>query len=167
MNTIGDINKTELRIIALIGVFVQLAVLGFDGIVTYRWGWGKGGYPVATYAFPLTLIGTLSVVVGMYLCANIVETKTQEIDWRRGTGSGTEYKPRKIQIIWLQKSQTVGDQRFKAFAIYAPAAADRIYLKTSHKKATTSRTLHSMTVAASVVSITGKLPSSVDLLPPS
>src|ERR1700753_1640852 len=88
LNTFGNvIGVWELHIVALIGVILQLGVLVFDAVVAYYYKWGKGPLPVASYAYPLTLIGTIGLVVGMFQCAYIVETSTVEFSWRISQGS--------------------------------------------------------------------------------
>ncbi|KAI5786960.1 hypothetical protein DFH27DRAFT_486975, partial [Peziza echinospora] len=114
LNTIGgSAPLLELYTVTAIGLVLQAGVLVFEGLATYHWRWLKGGRPVATYAFPLTFLGTLGLFFGMYICAHIIEGTTIEETKEAQEGA---------KVIWLQKGQTVGDQTFKSFAIYAPKA---------------------------------------------
>lgn len=128
-------------------------------MVTYFFQWKKGLLPVAVYAYPLTLIGTVGLVVGMYLCAYIIESSTDELGWYVSLGDDQENSQESSQepqrIIWIQKKQIVGDQGFKPFAIYSPPKHTR--LMTSHSRLDKSR-FHSLTLGASTVSVAGIMP---------
>lgn len=152
----GSISKSELWLVASAGVVLQLGVLAFAGAATFHWEWQKGERPVARYAFPLTVIGTLGLMIGMYLCAYVVEKSTKETSWvpcpeYESGGQGT---PR---VMWIQKSQTVGDQGFRSFVIYAPTETTRGQLMTSHRirGARADVKFHNLTVIASGISIVG------------
>ncbi|KAK3352190.1 ankyrin repeat-containing domain protein [Lasiosphaeria hispida] len=69
----------------------------------------KDENPVADYAFPCTASGTLLLVLGMLLCAHVVESSTAEKRYRPG---------KEARVVWLQGSGTVNDQAFKSFAIF-------------------------------------------------
>ncbi|KAF8247282.1 hypothetical protein K440DRAFT_551341, partial [Wilcoxina mikolae CBS 423.85] len=128
LNTSGSTHEPnwETMTTACIGILLQAGVLVFDAFITYHpsLSWKKGGQPIVGYAFPLTLIGTLGIVGGLFCCAYVVEASTAETVWRWRTSS-----PR-WQIVWLQRFQTVSDQNFKSYAIFtAPSQAQ---LVTSH-----------------------------------
>lgn len=70
----------------------------------------RDGKSVARYSYPCFLVGTLSVDIGMFLCARIIDQATIEFFYRP-TEHGNSV------IYWLQPGgQKVGDQVFKAFA---------------------------------------------------
>ncbi|KAF8462255.1 hypothetical protein BDZ91DRAFT_784528 [Kalaharituber pfeilii] len=127
LNTIGsDINMWELYIVAIIGVLLQTGVLVFDG---------------------------LQLVIGIFLCAHIIEGSTMELEWipnhkkRRGG--------RPPRVIWVQRNQTVGDQTFQSFAIYSPVGARRKHhLMTSHRLPQTA-SRHRLTLLATSLSVIG------------
>jgi len=131
-----------------------LGVLAFDAVVTYRLRYNKGSRTVAIYAFPLTCVGTLFLVLGMFLCAYIIEVSTKELRWVLSSdsiahgGSGQKIS----HILWVQKGQTVGDQGFRSYAIYAPSG--NAELVTSHRRS--GATLNKRTAAATAVSVVGK-----------
>lgn len=141
--------------IALVGVVLQTAVLAFDGFIVYGKKLTKGGEKVSHYAYPFTFFGTAGVVISMYLCAYIIETSTNELEWKpqRLEGSPEDSKPTNQRVIWIQKSQTVGDQGFGSFAIYGPLGSSR-YLMTSHRCRDRKR-FHNLTTIASIISIVG------------
>ena len=128
-------------------------------MITYYFQWGKGSFPVSVYAYPLTLIGTVGLVVGMYLCAYIIEASTVELRWRISKGVGQENiqgdNQESQRIIWVQKMQNVADQEFKPFAIYAPLK--NTHLSTSHGHHDRAR-FHSRALGASVISVVGMMP---------
>jgi len=157
LNTTGGFTSSwEVYIVAVIGVIVQLAVLAVDAVITYKWGLEKGGRAVAGYAFPLTCIGTLGLVFGMYLCASIIEVSTKELQWLPNSGSVTENNSgnKRFRILWVQKGQTVGDQGFGSYAIYAPSESHS--LMTSHRRPEADLNLHGLTIMATAVSFGGK-----------
>lgn len=96
---------------ALLGIFLQAGVLVFAAMVQYILRWSKNGQPIAAYAFPVVLAGTLSLAVGIFLCAQAIETSTDEITW-----IPTNSKDRKT-VVWLQQGgQTISDRLFGSFA---------------------------------------------------
>lgn len=114
-------NRLELILIAVIGVVSQAAVLVYDAGITYHPRWRKDkspDTPVQTHAFPLTCVGTLGMVLGMFICAMVIDAKTREERWEAVDQGGNDPLP--FQVVWLQKGQLVGDQAFGSFAIYAP-----------------------------------------------
>lgn len=88
------------------------------------------------YAYPLTALGTILLVIGMYVCASVVEKGTKEKTWvSRKSDSGTELND--IQLLWLQKKNVVSDQCFESYAIIAPGFRKSIL--TSHPADSTGR----------------------------
>jgi ankyrin repeat protein len=55
--------------------------------------------------------GTLLLVVGMLLCAHVVDSASREEFWKPGGG-------KKAYVIWLQQCGIVNDQIFESWAIY-------------------------------------------------
>jgi len=76
-------DRLEILSFAVIGVFIQATVLVFSGLATYHpeMGYRKGGLKVASYAYPLTAVGTVILVVGMLICSFVVEGSTKEKRW--------------------------------------------------------------------------------------
>ena len=159
LNTIGiSVHEWEIYLVALCGVILQLAVLVVEAMATYYFHWEKGGRSVAEYAFPLTSIGTLGLVYGMYLCAYIIDISTEELTWILENSHNGNGKPKRLRILWVQKSQTVGDQGFGSYAIYAPfteTVSPR--LLTSHRRQDKEFEvkLHKLTMVATALSIGG------------
>lgn len=148
LNTIGaSVNEWELNIIAFIGITLQVGVLAFDAVVTYYLRLEKGGRPITNYAFPLASIGTLGLCCGMYLCANIVEQSTMELIWKIPNRDDH-------RVLWIQKAQSVGDQGFGSYSIYAPYQESKRLrpLMTSHRNKSGS-TVHKWTMFATVLSV--------------
>jgi hypothetical protein len=129
-------NPWEAYFWAICGIIVQSAVLVVAGFATYWWTLPKGGSPVMPYAYPLTALGTILLVIGMYVCASVVEKGTKEKTWvSRKSESGTELND--IQLLWLQKKNVVSDQCFESYAIIAPGFRKSIL--TSHPADSTGR----------------------------
>lgn len=150
LNTIGNsTGKWELIAVALTGVCLQLGVLAFDAVAVYSLQWEKGGGSVPNFAFPFTLFGTLGVNFGMYLCARILEVSIKELQWEP---DDQDYHKRTQRIVWVQKSQTVGDQGFGSFAIYAPMRSRSQHLMTSHRQRGRTQ-FHQLTLIASALTV--------------
>lgn len=94
------------------GFILQTSVVVFAALTQYHLKLAKDDEPPLSYGFPFLLFGTISLPVGMFLCAQVVETSTVEHVWLpRGDVA------RHATIIWIQQGdQTVGDQRFESFA---------------------------------------------------
>ncbi|KAH8882051.1 hypothetical protein GQ53DRAFT_885988 [Thozetella sp. PMI_491] len=90
----------ELWLIAVVATLLQFGVLVYSGFATYYPAqmFLKNDLAIATYAYPSTAIGTLVLVFGMLLCANVVESSTEEKSY--------EAKRENAQVIWLQKAET-------------------------------------------------------------
>lgn len=146
------VRKWELWVTAAIGVALQVGVLVFDWVaLNYsQLPWRKGGSKVSEYAFPLTLVGTLAVVGGMFICAYVIELSTMERVWMKEPTD-----KRDLQILWLQRGQTVNDQKFKSYAIYA--ARNQKTITTSRPVEFKEKRYHLLTTAGTVVSVIGKL----------
>lgn len=66
----------KVRSIMFIGLFVQIGVLTFNAIEVYHWRWLRAGKTVASYGYPVWTTGTLSLILGVTLCAQVIETST-------------------------------------------------------------------------------------------
>ncbi|KAK6363606.1 hypothetical protein TWF730_001030 [Orbilia blumenaviensis] len=142
----GVVRPWEYAIVAVIGVALQFGVLIYDGIITLHPNTQHlnlaSGVP--KYAFPLTLIGTLGIMLGSFLCAYVVEASTVEETWE-AKANNTQY-----QVVWLQRGQTVGDQSFRSYAIYDKG--DGRVIRTSRKAPNLHR-LEFWTLLGSVVTV--------------
>lgn len=126
----GPVPQVELVFIAVLGVLIQSAVLVYDCLITLRVdGWMES--PPPPYALPLTMIGTIGVSLGSFICASVVDAGTDEETW------GPRWSTDVFQTMWVQRGQTVGDQAFGSFALSGPP--DQRVVKTSHKMPTPAR----------------------------
>ncbi|KAH7140304.1 hypothetical protein B0J13DRAFT_676672 [Dactylonectria estremocensis] len=108
----SSIAMVWLWLAAIIGVAAQV------GIFVYAW-WAvfvKNGFyedgklPGNKTFFWFTIAGTISLVIGMGLSANVIDRTSQERRFRSADGNGT-------RMFWLQPSgQRIGDQEFDGFA---------------------------------------------------
>src|SRR5690606_37409955 len=115
INTIGGSGSVpELYAVAIFGLLLQAGVLVFDGLVIYHLRWpkvedGNEKHYVEGYAYPLTAMGTLGIVIGMFICAYICDSSTLEMVWKPKEAN----LPVDYQFLWLQRSQVVNDQKFQ------------------------------------------------------
>lgn len=67
----------------------------------------KNGSPVDSYAFPMFVLGTVLLSLGMFLCAILVERRSKKIICTL---------PEENRAYWIQPgNQTAGDQKFPSF----------------------------------------------------
>lgn len=99
---------------ACFATLVQAGLLIFFGIITYhpdiKQNYLKDGQPVGKSAFPLVASGTALLVLGLLVCAHVVEDSTTEHRYELSDECIL------AQMIWVQRGQTVGDQVFKPYA---------------------------------------------------
>ncbi|RPA81717.1 ankyrin [Ascobolus immersus RN42] len=136
--------RWEQRAFLILGVALQAGVLAFTGPTTYhpklKFKFMKEGDPVESQAYPLTAVGTVLLVLGMWVCSFVVESSTREDVWEvRETGSIPSSclppQPTKpFRVFWLQQSGSVTDQQFDSYAIIA--RQQRTSLLTSRLRST-------------------------------
>lgn len=96
----------------IVGIFVQGAVLVLAAVSQYKLRLPKNNASIPGYAFPVFLIGTVTLAGGMFLCARAIETSTKETTWEP-----VDPKTTPTRVVWLQQGgQKVGDQEFESFA---------------------------------------------------
>ena len=90
----------ELWAIAIIGIFIQLGVIAFAGFGALHGDrFRKDGKRVVPYAFPLMAGGTVALVLGMFLCAHIIDKNTVETRWESKSGV--------LSFTWVQKGNNI------------------------------------------------------------
>ncbi|KAH7262861.1 hypothetical protein BKA59DRAFT_489522 [Fusarium tricinctum] len=128
--------RAEVRAAAVIGTFLQLGVLIYAGFATYYHTLRfpkEDNRPVSNYAFPCTASGTILLVTGLLLCADVVEKRTVE-EARKPIGY--EAYP-----IWVQRQATVGDQVFRSFGIFSNTPRKEILTSSRNPKTSTELSL--------------------------
>lgn len=117
LNVHAYVSRWELRFFALVATVFQASVLIYAHFAannqSLRLVLGRlGEYNESSWAISLTLIGTIGVVMGMLICAFIIEHSTQ----------GEQYHAHnpgdRLHVMWLQKSAAVSDQAFDSYAIF-------------------------------------------------
>ncbi|KAL2009325.1 hypothetical protein VTN00DRAFT_7519 [Thermoascus crustaceus] len=114
----------ELVPIAVFGALLQLGVFVWDGFITIHPKM-KFMPESPSYAFPLTIVGTIGITVGAYICAHVVEASTDEDIWEADSTKGS------FRVMWIQPTQFVGDQAFRSYAIHGTVNQQAI--RTSRK----------------------------------
>ncbi|KAF5598212.1 ankyrin repeat [Fusarium pseudocircinatum] len=97
--------RHEVRMAAILGTLLQVGVLVYAGFATYYYTMKfpkEENKPVSNYAFPCTASGTIFLVTGLLLCADVVEKRTAEVARKPRTGY-------EAYAIWVQREATVGD----------------------------------------------------------
>jgi len=107
------VSDFEFRAVALIGISLQMGVIVFAGLSVIWPSWKgeftKGGKPVLPYAFPSMAVGTVALIIGMFLCAHIIERSTAEETWA--------IQQNQMRVAWLQRGGIVNDQQFDSYLI--------------------------------------------------
>ncbi|KAF4985886.1 hypothetical protein FDECE_16248 [Fusarium decemcellulare] len=118
LNCHNRVKRGEVKAFAAIGTFLQTGVLLYSGfasqypILKSKKAFQKDDKEISAYAYPCTAVGTFLVVVGMILCAHVVESSTTEKNYQISESC-------RGRLVWLQQEKTVSDQVFKSSALYA------------------------------------------------
>ncbi|PSN73693.1 hypothetical protein BS50DRAFT_617000 [Corynespora cassiicola Philippines] len=107
-----------LILVAAFGSLLQLSFFGYATYVTfYRPDFYSEGKAPEMWSFVLTVLGTTMVVLGMILCAFLIERKSYERRFAHVGHDGAKHKKVETTMYWLQPGdQRVGDQQFNAFS---------------------------------------------------
>ncbi|QGA22069.1 hypothetical protein EYB26_009783 [Talaromyces marneffei] len=94
---------------ASFGVALQFSVIIYAALTVFYWpaAFLKNGSPVGSYAFPMFVLGTVILTLGMFLCAVLVESHSKKHIFTL---------PDESRVYWIQPgNQMVGDQKFPSF----------------------------------------------------
>ncbi|KAF5006575.1 hypothetical protein FDECE_7050 [Fusarium decemcellulare] len=110
---------TSIRILWLAAVFGVLLQSSFFGYATwatwYHPAFYEGGKVSNTpLFFTLTIVGTTFIVLGMGICAAIIDRSSKDQRFVPLCAKGTDNPKR--HIFWCQPAQHIGDQEFAAFS---------------------------------------------------
>ncbi|KAH7014477.1 uncharacterized protein B0I36DRAFT_217063, partial [Microdochium trichocladiopsis] len=153
LNLQNSTDRTEIRTFAIFGVGLQLGALAFFAAMTFHPTFSLSftidGNPAPAYAFPLAAGGTILLVLGLLLCAHVVESSTDKEIYALANGSS------RMRIYWLQQEQTVSDQAFEAIATQPSSDRSNIIMsRRGHAHYRNSR-LETKTSIGAVISIFG------------
>ncbi|UKZ94710.1 uncharacterized protein TrAFT101_009563 [Trichoderma asperellum] len=122
-NRSKNIGRGELYLTACCGIILQIGVLVYCSFITQyskiTARFQKNGEPVGRYAFPLTLVGTVLLNIGILICSHVVESSTKEEIFTPAEGW-------QARLVWLQQEKMVGDQEFKSFALFTREDQPRV-----------------------------------------
>ncbi|SPO04032.1 uncharacterized protein DNG_06715 [Cephalotrichum gorgonifer] len=120
-NVHGQIKRGELYFVAAVSVLIQLGVLTYFGVSAkyLKHRLLKDGSPVEDYPFPCVTTGTLLLVTGIFICAHVIESSTEETQYRPNDGI-------EARVFWLQRSGIVNDQAFDSYAIFPGDAQELV-----------------------------------------
>lgn len=117
LNARGEaVSDWEKWLWALVGISAQLAVLVYEGLISYHTSWFGFTNRVQispSQAFQLTTVGTVSLTFGMLICSYVIESASTETDWVR-----RDIDDSGLKVAWVQKGGTVGDQAFEPYLIF-------------------------------------------------
>ncbi|RPB13071.1 hypothetical protein P167DRAFT_486901 [Morchella conica CCBAS932] len=146
-------SQNELWSVAILGTIIQSAVIAYWSLITKYEPWLatdkflKGGRPTPQYAFPMTTVGTVAVVMGMLICSHVVDAASVEEKWK-----AKEDEEGKVRFAWLQKGQIVNDEHFDSYAIFC--LNDKQTIMTSRVKKDL-KGFQSLVLLGTVISISG------------
>ncbi|EHK20728.1 uncharacterized protein TRIVIDRAFT_153975, partial [Trichoderma virens Gv29-8] len=114
-NRYKNTGRGELHFAACFGILLQIGFILYCGFISkyskLTSKFQKDDHAVASYAFPLTIIGSVVLSIGMFICSHVVESSTKEETFQPADHW-------RVRLVWLQQEKTVGDQEFKSFALY-------------------------------------------------
>ncbi|KAL9078185.1 MAG: hypothetical protein Q9157_002908 [Trypethelium eluteriae] len=110
--------RSSIWIWAFIGLLVQSVVFIVNGLGVYYYHWPRSTYKAAPYAFPVWAVGTISITIGVCICAKVIEINTDEHTIRpTETVEDGQSAPRpKFHVVRLQKA--IDAMKLPSFAIY-------------------------------------------------
>ncbi|QGI71399.1 hypothetical protein CEK26_003736 [Fusarium fujikuroi] len=115
LNCTSDGESWQVVACAVFGCVLQAGVLLFFGFLTeYRTlQFDKDGTSVAGYSMPFAVAGTITLNIGIIICARAVDESSDEevYEVRRK-------KDAALAMVWLQKQKSVSEQHFDPAAIY-------------------------------------------------
>jgi hypothetical protein len=97
---------------------LQTGVLVFAGITVappWKAQFMKSDKAAPLYAFPCVVAGTIAMVLGLFICARIIERSTDQTTWTvRSPTADTKLQP---EVSWIQRENQVNDQQFDSYFI--------------------------------------------------
>ncbi|KAF4627101.1 hypothetical protein G7Y89_g11056 [Cudoniella acicularis] len=96
---------------AAFAVAVQTGVLAFFGVLTFKLNLSAGaGNPSPKVGFGLTFSGTIFLVLGMFICATIIDRSTLEENWSvQGRDERRDEKRDAFELFWVQNRKSDQD----------------------------------------------------------
>ena len=158
LNIHGGSDPIELWLYAAFATILQTAVLVWSGFVAYSPHARKNPQLTSiesTVGFPLQATGTVLLTWSLVLCAGIIDKATLERHWRReekshvrmmsrlfhfvnGKQFAADQHPKEkpfrredMQLYWVQKQHTAGDNSFDPYILYTGEVTDEI--RESHR----------------------------------
>ncbi|KAI5789256.1 hypothetical protein FPQ18DRAFT_411686, partial [Pyronema domesticum] len=134
--------KIQLWAAAICGLLLQSSVLVCCGLLVYlpnlRQKLPKDGS--GPWAFPVLAAGTISLVIGMFICSGVIDQSTKKTEYvlkkGRNNASTDRSENSEFRVLWLQSSYIVSDQTFDSFVLFGRQPSDRIL--TSRRNDTSS-----------------------------
>lgn len=123
-------------VLAICGVVLQISVLFFQGYSNYYNRMGEEGYP-ATTGFLFSLTGTVALFLGMLINSYVVVSASTETEWVRRGNDGQDGQ---LNVAWIQKGGTVGDQLFEPYIIFGDK--NQRTIRTSHRSCANTGAKH-------------------------
>lgn len=141
LNIHGGSNPVELVMYAFFATMLQVIVLGWSGFLAYSSFAHRNKFTGlrASVGFPLQAAGTLLLTLSLVICASIIDNGSCERHWLREEESqmgtlakdqSSKEKPfnrRDMQLYWIQKQHTAGDNSFNPYILYAEDLNDEIH----------------------------------------
>ncbi|KAJ4855817.1 ankyrin repeats (3 copies) domain-containing protein [Trichoderma breve] len=150
LNCHDRVERGEIYLAATIGVILQLGALVYFGFITYhqpiKGKFLKDGKRVVDYAFPCAAGGTLLLVLGLFMCAWVVEKSTAEKCYKADK--------HQIFIVWLQKHHTVAEENMQESPIFGHTEKDAEDTKEKDEQ-TRERILENITFIGALISLIG------------
>lgn len=109
------VSSLELWCVALFGIMLQSGVIVYAMFSGFLSSWNsrfqRQGYEATFYA-PLMACGTVTLVIGMFLCSHVIERSTVQHWWKIKEQQGA-----RVRVAWLQKGD-LGGKLLDSYAIF-------------------------------------------------
>ena len=110
--------RSSVWIWVFIGLLVQSVIFVVNGLGVFHCHWPRSKSKVASYGFPTWAVGTISITIGLCICAKVIESNTIEVTVRpTETAEDGQSAPRpKFHVVRLRKA--IDAMKLPPFAIY-------------------------------------------------
>ncbi|KAI5809194.1 hypothetical protein BZA77DRAFT_364287 [Pyronema omphalodes] len=110
----------ELFAAIMCGFYLQSMLISIELFLIPFFEWGAIQIDVFNV---MTVMGTLFLSLGMFLCATVIDQSTTEKIYQKSN----DIKEAKLYLLWLQRGQLITDQTSVSYAIIAEDPAQEIW----------------------------------------
>jgi hypothetical protein len=95
------------------GLLIQAGILAFNAIGVYYLSWLRAGRVVAPYGYPIWACGTISITIGVSICARVVQNSTLTVI----LDPVKTYLPDSLNLRLIRFQKKIPELKFPAYLI--------------------------------------------------